>query len=633
MRENFEQISSQATGGYGQMNLQEGGGRELLELSEKLPIEEIKRRLLDPRSISKKHNRVGRLELVDDVNRWRREDELVSGEIEKSKDILSEIEQQADVLGLAQVGKVSELEQRMEEILVRFKNLFGIKDKMVGMLGVDIHALKKEIDMLVAEANEVRIKIEQLQHQQSEIPKTAELLRAYYEKMMAVPLTNEEKRELLKPEVLAELSTEEYIALWRRLNPHFLSHVTRQGFRDHNAMIYHSAGMQEFHNGLVSVLEDGKIIRPPIAVRNGLRSRDESMVRNFLEDWVLKADDEEGAKERLSAQLNHTVATAPKYPDKTAVHFAAQIVVDDSYGGERNNEAFFIYPSDVLASQHDFAFNGFEKTLVRPQSEAKWNDILIWPNSLDNVGIAVDSGFVFLPENTLVDPETGSRYASEIRIVGGEEKRAMIEDEEHISAFVLWAESLSDESPAIRALKEYNEKRSGSWTDRQNREKACFEVFRNEIVKLGFSEDAAMNIVYSLFSSIDGIYQYQENGQLGFGDSKKDAAIKKLRSANANWKMAENTITSRGYWERFFSKYPERKPKHLIFYDGDPTIAVYKFQQENGIGRADVSDTEGELLGFEDKHVLDMEKDPRANVGYDALVETSHRIIEEQYRQ
>src|SRR3989344_2068460 len=70
------------------------------------------------------------------------------------------------------------------------------------------------------------------------------------------------------------------------------------------------------------------------------------------------------------------------------------------------------------------------------QIKPKWNDVFIWPSSVDNPGVLVDAGMVFLPETTLVDPETGSKYTSEMRTAEGEEKRVMIEDEKLISAFV-----------------------------------------------------------------------------------------------------------------------------------------------------------------------------------------------------
>ena len=75
-------------------------------------------------------------------------------------------------------------------------------------------------------------------------------------------------------------------------------------------------------------------------------------------------------------------------------------------------------------------------------------------------------------------------------------------------------------------------------------------------MKLGFSEDSAMDITISLFSSVDGINQFQYDGQLGFGESKRDAAIKQIKSASANWKRAENSIKAREYWERYFEQNP-----------------------------------------------------------------------------
>ncbi|OGZ97328.1 MAG: hypothetical protein A3B34_02455 [Candidatus Sungbacteria bacterium RIFCSPLOWO2_01_FULL_54_21] len=150
-------------------------------------------------------------------------------------------------------------------------------------------------------------------------------------------------------------------------------------------------------------------------------------------------------------------------------------------------------------------------------------------------------------------------------------------------------------------------------------------------MKLGFCEEAAMNITNRLFSSMDGIYQFEHDGFIGFGDSKEDAALRQLKAANANWKLAENSILSKEYWERYFAQHPEQRPKHLIFYDGDPTSAIHKLQQGNNIGRADVSTDEGKLLGFDDRHITDIREDPRAKVGYDELVETAHRIITEHY--
>lgn len=595
-------------------------------------IEQIKRTLLDPHAISQKYDSKSRQAVEAEISEVRMRTTTVGEGITGKTETLSQKEQKVRELDALKAERVLVLEQRLETVAARLKKLFKIKDQSATEIQTEIGTLEAEMEELTSQALALRDDLEKLAQEQAKLPDPERMLEAYYAKMETMPLSNEEKRELLRPEVLAELSTEEYIALWRRLNPHFLSHVTRQGFRDHNAMVYHSAGLQEFHDGLTSVLRDQKLLRPPMAVRDGLLARDESSIRKLLEDWALQAEDEEEAKKRLNAQLNHSLATAPNYPDKTAVHFSAQIVADGYYGGESNNEVFFLYPSDVLASQHDYAFNGAEKDFTKPQSETKWNDVFVWPSTLDNPGIPVDAGVVFLPEKTPVDPQTGSKYASEVKTVDGEEKRVMVEDEKLIAAFVDWTENLTDESPVIQADKKYDERRNDYWSSREDRQRECFDVFREEIMKLGFDEETAMDITYSLFSSVDGIDQYQYTGAIGFGESKKEAALSKLRQASANWKRATNTVTAKEYWEAYFEQHPEQKPKHLVFYGGTPTTAIHEFQTRHNIGQADTSEKEGDLLGFDDRHVRNMSEDPRARRGYDELVATAHRIIEEHYR-
>ena len=456
-----------------------------------------------------------------------------------------------------------------------------------------------------------------LREKQAEIPSPKQLLEAYYEKVATQPLTNEQKRELLKPEVLASLSTDEYIALWRRLNPHFLAHVTRQGFRDHNAMIYHSAGLEELHNGFLNVMEDERLLRPPIALA-GLKNRDEASVRQWLSDWVLQAEYQQQAKKRLNNLLHFHLASAPKYPDETAVHFAAQIVADGYYGGESSNEVFFIYPSDVLASQHPFAFNGWEKDLTKPQSETKWNDVFVWPEGVDNPGIPIDAGMVFLPENTPVDPQTGSKYASEVRVIDGQEKRVMVEDTALVDAFVEWGKKLDDQSPLKKLFTAYKEERH--YYQQQELKEECFTSFIRELESLGFRADASAALASKLI------------GEMYWRDSFDQEILQGIvKGSGAHWKRAENTISAREYWEIFFSKNPHLQPKHVQYYVGDPTNAVLEFQRQNNIGRADTSKTDGQLLGFEDHHILDMENDPRANAGYDDLIAKADKIIRDHY--
>jgi len=596
-------------------------------------IDQIKQKLLDTLTIAQQNDIRGHESVIAKASEIRTRATNIAENVAQKNETLKQKEQRASEIDALKAEKVLALKQRLKTVVAWSKNLLRIKDKSATEIQTEIDSMESELEKLTTQAGQLRVELEQLTKEQTELPDPEKMLKEYYAKMETLPLSNEEKREFLRPEVLTELSTEEYTALWRRLNPYFLSHVTRQGFRDHNAMIYHSGGLQEFHFGLTSVLQDQKLLRPPLAVRGGLLARDEASIQEFLEDWALQAEDEEKAKERLNDQLNHSLAKAPKYPDKTAVHFAAQIVSDRFYGGEKRNEVFFLYPSDVLASQYDFAFNGAEKDFTQPQSQTSSNDVFIWPPTLDNPGIPVDAGIVFLPQNTLVDPETGSKYAFEVKIIDGEEKRVMIEDEKLISSFVEWAENLTDESPVIQAYKKNIETSYDYGRHKNDKLRECFDVFRIEIMKLGFDEEIALDITYNLFGSADGISQFQYTGAIGDGNTKKEAALSKLRASGANWKKAPKTITAKEYWEAYFEEHPEQKPKHVIFYDGTPTTAIQEFQTKHNIGQADTSEKEGDLLGFDDRHISDMNRDTRANQGYDELIATAHRIIEEHYRK
>jgi len=142
----------------------------------------------------------------------------------------------------------------MSAVVVRLKSVLGLSDKRVGALQETLVATQANAESLGQELDQIEATLEALRKEQETLPDTATLVEAYYSKMEVQPLTNEEKRRFLTPEFLSSLSMDEYVALWRRLNPYFLFHVTRQGFRDHNAMVYHSGGLQEFSTTALLVL-------------------------------------------------------------------------------------------------------------------------------------------------------------------------------------------------------------------------------------------------------------------------------------------------------------------------------------------------------------------------------------------
>lgn len=544
-------------------------------------VPQIKKDLFDPKTISKNNDQEGRDKLAGELREKRRE---------------------RDALHQDMATTQIELDDRQSNLLVKLKTKLNIPDKQT-----------QELEAVKLEQNE----------KDENLPDTRKMVEAYYEKVAESPLTNQEKRDLLKPEVLSQLSTDEYIALWKRLNPYFLTHVTRQGFRDHNAMFYHSAGLQEFHNGFLGVVQDEKMLRPPLAL-GGLKNRDETSVKMFLSEWALQAENEEEAKKRFDSQLHWSLASAPTYPDKTAVHFATQLVANDYYGGEKDNEIMFVFPSDTLASQHNFTFNGWEKDFTHPQSETKWNDVFMWPNTLEDPGITVDAGMVFLPEKAQVDPNTGSKYASEVKIIDGKEKRVLIENSEAVGKYNEWTKQLNGDNPFFVAGMQLRQEYKDRYILRiQDAETNAERVCRQELIKLGFDESLIEKpFVNALIQCID----------LWGNEVPPERFTDALNSASARYKKAESPVGAKDYWEKYFIDHPDLKPKHIIYYDGDPTDAIYNFQRENGIGRADTSKTEGQLLGFEDHHVIDPANDPRANQGHEELVTMGNRIIEEHFK-
>ena len=226
---------------------------------------------------------------------------------------------------------------------------------------------------------------------------------------------------------------------------------------------------------------------------------------------------------------------------------------------------------------------------------------------------------VFLPKTTPVDPETGSKYASEIQVVDGEEKRVMVEDNELVSRFVDWAKQINDTSPIRQTFTTYNDERN--YYLKQDKKDDVRRVIAEELARLGFGEDAIQGLAEKLFT------------EMHWRDSFEDEMSEKIvREAGAQYKRAENTIRAEDYWEGQFAQNPHLRPQHVVYYDGDPSRAVLEFQRAHGIGSANTSETEGKLLGFDDRHVTDMESDPRSNKGRQELMEIAEKIIREHYQ-
>jgi len=578
--------------------------------------------IIDPRRISKKLNSEQRQQIARETWEARTAKRAVANEERAIETEAVQVETNLHADRAELLDKQAQLETDLEAKMAKFAGIFGVEPATVRNLRAEIAALTESTDADTERKKQLEQRIAELQSNLNTLPDPKRIIEGYYESVANTPLMNAEKREVLKPEFLASLSMGEYIALWKRLNPFFLAHATRQGFRDHNAMEYHSGGLDQLARGLEGILSDSHMLRPPFSLK-GLTDRQPETIRSLLNARVLKADTEDEALKRLDDEINFTRSGAPKYPDKTAVHLTAEVVADDYYGGEVGNEIFFVFPTDSLASQNLFALNGPDKDLTKYQRELRWNDVFVWPRDLNNPGFSIDSGITFLPKSIRVDKETGSRYATQKTADGG---LTLVENTELKDRLLTWGKTFTG-SPTHELFVTYESE--GHYVRREDLKWAFIHSLANEMKQLGLEEMGAYKLAWKIHEFIFTLY---------LGPEILEDCLQQSRTI---WKPAEDTVRAEDYWEGYFSQHPERKPKHIVYYDGDPTDAVRCFIRDNGIGQANTSTTEGHLLGFDDHHVVLKEsggglkegdgQDPRAFVGYNELMTTAKQIIHEHY--
>ncbi len=472
---------------------------------------------------------------------------------------------------------------------------------------------------------------------------------AEHESQPEGPLTPEQKKAELTFEKVSELSTEEYIGLWRRLNPFYVTHVTRQGVRDHSEMIYHSAGLGAFSNGMKAMLKDGKTLRTKAGANYGL-------MPDFAEDDVAHALDAmlsqepemfaDMTPERIVRLLptNSSLASADPWGDEQAVHFGQLTVLDDLYGAETDNEAFCVFPTDVVASQCQFGGHMRSLTTAQVSSERKWNDLFVWPK---DGKIPLDAGFVFLPGSQMVDRKTGSKYLIQEQVTEtGEIIFVPAKDEERISRFKSWIENLSEDSPEVIAIRQ---KGDNSLMEQKLREIGIPERCLSNMAEHGNEYTILMFIKEG---NLGNLYLSKEQLARMTPEEIADYSIRSyLEHKNADLKEAEDTIPAQEYWEQYFADHPEERPKHVVYYDGDPSEAVEEFLTAHGIARqisygfsspyryddqptitgpGDSSERDGEMLGFDDHYIQEEGEDEAMRAERRRFNELALKILRER---
>lgn len=140
--------------------------------------------------------------------------------------------------------------KRERQFSHKFKSKLGMKDKKFDKINAEIAKVRAEEAELSKSMLDVKDRQGRVEDEIAAINPDAR--KSELEKKFETPLRPDEKKEHLKFDALASLSTDEYLKLWRRLNPYYISHVTRQGVRDHTS--HHYSHDKEFCSGFTDII-------------------------------------------------------------------------------------------------------------------------------------------------------------------------------------------------------------------------------------------------------------------------------------------------------------------------------------------------------------------------------------------
>jgi hypothetical protein len=190
----------------------------------------------------------------------------------------------------------------------------------------------------------------------SKLDQAKEMVNKFYErekdKWADTEYTKEDVEQLFSDEHLSTLSTEDYITLLRRFPSDMVTHVTRQGIRDHFGIEEHSAGVGQFRDGFKKILADGRI-RSILGAYTKDGVSQEAILK-LLEDLTASSGNPGQPRTIIQDIIDGPSMIDPApYSNRSAVHVAAGIVADATYGAESGNEIFFAFPTAFIAA-HSF---------------------------------------------------------------------------------------------------------------------------------------------------------------------------------------------------------------------------------------------------------------------------------------
>lgn len=146
---------------------------------------------------------------------------------------------------------LKELNERLEDLssnfLSRWTNAMAISK------------IRKDISQINISREETENRVNNM----PEFEKANQILERFYQRIKddweSRDISEDEMRESFSIEKLRDLNLTDYLLLLRKSRSELLTHVTRQGVRDHSAMQEHSAGLGAMHNGFKDIMASHKI--------------------------------------------------------------------------------------------------------------------------------------------------------------------------------------------------------------------------------------------------------------------------------------------------------------------------------------------------------------------------------------
>jgi hypothetical protein len=423
--------------------------------------------------------------------------------------------------------------------------------------------------------------------------KPKELLNAFYkkerERWAQSKGSPEEMKELFTEEHLASLPMDQYALLLKHFPNAMVTHVTRQGIRDHTGHSFHTSGQGEYADGFVKMLQDGEL-KSPLAVAAAEMGKEAAVAKAIgLED----TDTKEIAQERLEQSLS---GHFDGYADNAAVHVATEKVADKYYGSEKGNEIFMAFPSAHIAAEHSFVGN-----LAQGLDGMNNDTWILHDNNLDK-GMNINAGVAFIPAEARVDAKTGSRYALDDlrRPILNETVQRQIDELLSNPELLQYAQEIDFDKYNPEQTKKILQERFGIQDSR------LVDAFEKDI------------------DDIRSLDLYKNNPS-DLGDRTQRIATSLLERSGMRFKEAENVVSSKDYWENYFTQHPEQRPTKLEYYKGDdPTAALMLWKEKHGLTNA--GDEESyELGGKVDNHEAYTSDDK------DRFKSIAEKIIQERF--